>query len=902
MRCDVHHCFTMPPAMPASKTWMFLFVLTAIASQALAESIRLPAIQDNSIVMVDGEWGENAGNSGRLRIKGNQHIVVMSFDMAPVRGKLIKRAELQCYAAADELIAGVTISTIASPWDESRSTGLTSGAESVQGWGYPGARFPAVAGGNGFTLVHHSASELHDGMYRWEIAPDLVQAMAIGMAHGLAIHEHDADYSRNPTIFSREQTGKAAVLVVEVMDSPDTPPEPATELQLVPGDVNSARLLLRAPTHGFAYRVSVNGHQLGQHNVPFVTPGRPQTIFLRDLPPPVTVSPDHRVKVETISRTGEVSKAVETSGKLFPSAVLEFPQIASSQSIESSDKRLVQVEGLAVIPVVDKYDRDGAAIGSLPVNHRTQNRIFRDGRIVMTAAAGEVVGFQLLLRGKDKVAVSLELDGVSWRNDLFEAVYVPAEGRYIPDPLIPLPGELALDERQDTSVIADIYVPFDARAGRYTGQVVVSDGRQLPLEVMVLPVALPRRASFLCEMNSYGLPDHVDDYYALQQVAYDHRVHANILHYSHHTAAAGARKSNLDMRLRSGKRMDNKRYDTIEPGAKQAYWDDFVEAFGAYLDGSYFRDGHRGAIPAPGFYLTFHESWPLNCRPYFNGNPDAYLAFADNQAYASTYVDILQDFAALAERQGWNETGFQVYFNNKGSMNEPTKAPWILDEPSSYWDYRALQFYGELTDRGAASSDVHIDYRVDISRPEYCRGQMDGRDGLWVVSSTAFQNYRRLVSDRMDRDGLKVWIYGTANPVDQSNRQAVAWGVDAWRFGAAGIVPWQTVDKTGQAMRQADQLGLFIFEPSDDGRVAVRHSLRLKAFREAEQLVERLHLIQKQRNWSLDQMQEFIDHYVKLDGRVRQLDDADAGTGEYASGELLGLDSLWLATEAILQE
>ena len=133
-------------------------------------------------------------------------------------------------------------------------------------------------------------------------------------------------------------------------------------------------------------------------------------------------------------------------------------------------------------------------------------------------------------------------------------------------------------------------------------------------------------------MNSYGLPDHVDDYYALQQVAYDHRVHANILHYSHHTAAPGARKSNLDMRLRSGRRMNNQRYDAVEPGAKQAYWDDFEEAFGPYLDGSYFQDGHRGRIQAPGFYLTFHESWPLNCRAFFNGDPDAYRAFADSPA------------------------------------------------------------------------------------------------------------------------------------------------------------------------------------------------------------------------------------------------------------------------------
>jgi hypothetical protein len=67
-------------------------------------------------------------------------------------------------------------------------------------------------------------------------------------------------------------------------------------------------------------------------------------------------------------------------------------------------------------------------------------------------------------------------------------------------------------------------------------------------------------------------------------------------------------------------------------------------------------------------------------------------------------------------------------------LHEATKAPWILDEPASYWDCRALQYYGELTDQG-----------------------------LWVVSSWAFQHYRRLVTDRMERDGLKAWVYGSSN-------------------------------------------------------------------------------------------------------------------------------------------
>ncbi len=109
-----------------------LLLIVVMSAAALAESVRCPVAQDNSIVMVDGEWSENAGASGRIRIKGNQHIVAMSFDLSSVQGKKIKRAELICHAAS-ETISGVTISTIATPWDEMTSTGLTAGLKGIDG-------------------------------------------------------------------------------------------------------------------------------------------------------------------------------------------------------------------------------------------------------------------------------------------------------------------------------------------------------------------------------------------------------------------------------------------------------------------------------------------------------------------------------------------------------------------------------------------------------------------------------------------------------------------------------------------------------------------------------------------------------------------------------------------------
>lgn len=891
------------------RTLLVLLSISSLLATALVaeEAIQLPVTKDNSIVMVEGEWDLNAGQQGRIRVKGNQHMVVVAFDTTAISGKRVKKATLVCVKGEQE-ISGVSVSTIATPWNEHRSNGLTAGIDGVEDWGYRGARFPAVCGGNGFTMVHQTNSVIRDGKYYWDVPPDMIHAMAIGVAHGLAIHEHDSDTGRNPTIFSREQSGKMPYLVVELDDQVEANPEAATDLRLDSADSRSARLMLKSPIHGFAYEVSIDGKLLGRHNIPLVSNGHKQALPLRDFSSLVSAERPYEIQVVTLDRIGRRSQPAVLRSTILKASLIERPEVSFAPPHSST------VADLSAIPITDKYDASGNAVGDLPPNYRTHNSIFDGHTIRLTAAAGEVVGFQLLLRshrGKrdEKVSIKVQLDDMGPRIDLHQAVYVPSKaasgggGRLIPDPLLPMPDSILLEPDVDRSVIADIYVPFDAKPGLRKGKITISDGRIVPLELKVLPFALPRQATFFCEMNGYGLPDHVNDYYALQQVAYDHRVHANILHYSHNTAAPGSRKSNLDMRLRSGRRMDNKKYDSFEPGAKTAYWDDFVEAFGPYIDGSLFKDGHRGPIAAPGFYLTFHESWPLNCRQYFNGNPDAYQSFVDRPEYAATYVNILQDFARLAESRGWKQTGFQVYFNNKGSLAEKTKAPWILDEPSGFWDYRALQFYGELTDRGReVAPDVQINYRIDISRPEYCRGQLDRRGDLWIVSSSAFQNYRRLVTDRMQSDRLKAWVYGTSNHIHETNRNIQAWALDAWQDGATGIVPWQTIDKSGSALKEADQLGLFIFDKDTTGEPVIRHSMRLKAYRDAQQLIEYLNLLQQRRSWSQDQMRRFVNQYVDLKAQVDKTHEEDAGTTAYGRLSALGLERLRLATSELLQE
>ncbi len=871
-----------------------LLVVLLGSATAAAETVLLPVVKDNSIVLVDGELSENAGEQGRLRIKGNQHIVAMAFNTSAIVGRFVQQATLVC-AQAENNIAGVTLSTIATDWDEKTSNALTAGTSSVVDWGYLGARFPAVSGGNAWTLTAQADSLMRDGYYEWEVAPDLVHAMAIGVAHGLAIHEHDTDYGRNPTIFSREQSSKKPYLRVTFDDRVEPLPRAASGLQVSVLDVGVANLTVIAPAQGFAYEVFVDDLPLGRHNIPLVAAGESQVIYLRDLPSPMAGA-THRVRVTTLNRTGHRSEAATTEFAWPKPAAIAQP------SVPFRAASAPPIDAVAVIPVSDKYDQQGNAVGNLPEDYRTHNAIYDGQRVRLYAAAGEVVGFQLLIRGRQPVSVAVQFDA-PLRVDLHQAIYVAADDRLIPDPLLPLPPNLPLDPDKDQSVVADIYLPFDTPVSQQYGSINISDGRVIPIEVEVLPFSLPRQATFFCEMNGYGLPDLVEQYDAVQRIAYDHRLHANILHYSHNTAATGARKSNLDMRLKSGSRMDNKRYDDLQLGAKTAFWDDFVDAFGPYLDGSLFEEGHRGPITPPGFYLTFHESWPLHCRPYFNGDLDAYKAFSEHPAYSQTFVDVLASFARLAHTQAWNQAGFQVYFNNKGSLGELTKAPWILDEPTSYWDYRALRYYGELTDRGRRdAADVNLKYRIDISRPEFCRGQLDGRNDLWVVASTAFKDYRRLVTDRIERDGLQAWVYGTSNHVHESNRNLEAWALDIWRDGASGLVPWQTVNKDGTALQKGDQLGLFIFDESPSGEMRIRHSLRLKAYREAQQLIEYLNLLQVKRSWTRSDMRQFISQYIDLDATVTKVDEADAGTSNYGRLSAEGMQSLKYAAGQLLAE
>jgi len=71
---------------------MVLMLALATAGVQAAEPVRVATTKDNSIVLVDSEWRDNAGRSSRIRIKGNQHLVAMMFDRSALEGRIVQSA------------------------------------------------------------------------------------------------------------------------------------------------------------------------------------------------------------------------------------------------------------------------------------------------------------------------------------------------------------------------------------------------------------------------------------------------------------------------------------------------------------------------------------------------------------------------------------------------------------------------------------------------------------------------------------------------------------------------------------------------------------------------------------------------------------------------------------------
>ena len=825
------------------------------------KQLRLPVTRDTWFSEVGAEADGNNGGSSKLKLKSYQEMALLDIDPTALRGQTILEATLHVRLAAEPVLKRVTVSSFSVPWVEGTSTSYEprNGTSSFRHrahpdipWTLDGGDLCRVMLGQGGTLWKTADASTPDSS-RWQeipIDPAVASARVDGLSQGFLIFDDTgSEWTRdgekymsipmpNRFISSRESGPDSAPYVTVILGPQDaTPPTAPTQLEtkidgLAAGD---AEISWRSPAdQGLAgtlgFLVSIDGKPVPQSIVPLAaSPAGRVRMRLRDL----KIKPGREVSVaiRAVDGAGNVgpplSSRIQVSAKKVAVLAGSTPPFPDGKGIA-----LPGIGGakIAIIDELDKVDSStGAMIPPQPEGYLAANHLWNAGekRIRLHAARNEFVSFQvLILEGKARPALRFSGRGSEKLNATFGR-YIPVNSRIGPlsDPIVPLDGPDDIETAKSQSIHVELYVPHDVPPGDLDGILTLSDSDQtlsIAVWLHVWDFTLPDSLSFLPEMNCYGLPANERDYYRL---AHRHRTVLNRVPYSQRgEITEGCAPIWDDQRLE---------FD----------WSAWDRRFGPYLDGTAFADLPRKGVPIECFYLPLNENWPTPIEPNYNGDYWADRAFTPQ--YRGRFVAASRQFAGHIKKQGWSEPLFHAFLNGKNDFKRNGwsrgSSPWLLDEPANFQDFWALRYFASAFHEGvrqAGSSSSKLVFRADVSRPQWQRNTLDGLLDYNVVGG-AMRPYRRIVMDRKEADGQIVVEYGSANPVEESNMQAVGWSLDSWSLGSDGVLPWQTIGQA-ESWNKGDPLSLFY--PPRKGKEPVP-SVRLKAFRRGQQDVEYLTLL-----------------------------------------------------------
>jgi hypothetical protein len=446
------------------------------------------------------------------------------------------------------------------------------------------------------------------------------------------------------------------------------------------------------------------------------------------------------------------------------------------------------------------------------------------------------------------------------------------------DPAVPVelwdPKTLNLSPNAPVLTGIDIYATKTLRPGDYQIQF-QSRGKSTSITLHVWDFQLPDRMSFIPQMNCYGLPEIERSYY---QLCHQHRTTLNSLRYGW-----------------TGKVSQ----DAVPKKKLDGSWDwtEWDRKWGPLLDGTAFANSRRGPVPIEAFYLPINENWPMDHEKHFRGGYWIEDAYGDE--YWGEFRSIVRAFASHFEERNYRNTLFEFYLNNKvyfkeqrGGRWDGCSAPWVFDEPVNTQDFWALRKFGIEFWKGVENvAGPRFGYRVDISRPQWQRDLLDGVSSVEIVSGSLRQYQSRII-ERAEKYNNLVYMYGAANSFEQSNKTNIAWCVETWARGADGVVPWQSMG-TKDSWKKLDPLS--VIYPTEFGAVP---SLRLKSFRDGQQLVEYLEAYRLKTGLSRTEMGRMLLQDFGLSGQTVKLSEEDAGSVRFGAQDLERLEKLkWFLGE-----
>jgi hypothetical protein len=870
----------------------------ATMAQETSRSIRLPVTRDTWFSNVGSEADSNTGGSARLKLKSIQEMALIDVETTPLKGRVVRSATLHIRSTGEPRLKRVTVGSFGSEWFEGNAGSYEPQKGSSTNnhkrhpdvpWTVPGSDLCSVILGQGGTAWRMAEASLPDaeGWQTIAVEPSIVALRVAGLSWGFFLfddtgtewtrrgEEFVRDGYPNRFVFSRDSNrASAPYLTVEVGPEDRLPPGPPGELRVDPSDLPEGEARVswltpedKGPSGTVGFVATYHGVTVPQSLIPLAKkPGERVRMHLRDL--------------HLSSNTGNhvlSLKAVDGAGNPGPVQSLTVPlskrkvgrwTLDPGYAVKATPLPHLGGGEVAIIDELDKVQPvSGELIPSQTAGYLGSNHLWQAGKkqVRLFSARNEFVGFQILLKGPiTSVRPSLAFEGQAGSKVKVEFAryrHVKSSKGPLPDPIVPLGSEEAVEGAKSSSLLAEIYVPHDVPPGELKGTLKLDrNGESLTIGVTlkVWDFTLPDSLSFLPEMNCYGLPSNERDFYRL---AHQHRTYLNRLPYNQNGAIQDGCAPKWD-----GKTLD---------------WSAWDRRFGPLLDGSAFADLPRKNVPVDGFYLPLFENWPTPIEGNYDGGYWADRAF--KPAYRAAFVEASRQFAEHFHARKWNDTLFQAFLNNKADFKAKGwsrgSSPWLLDEPANTQDFWALRYFASAFQEGAskANGSAKLLFRADISRPQWQRNTLDGLLDFNVVGGS-MRSYHRIVLDRKEAEGQVVIEYGTANAIESSNMQAVGWCLDAWSLGMDGVLPWQTIGRA-ESWTTADTLSLFY--PSRTGGEPTP-SIRLKAYRRGQQDVEYLTMLGQllgEPRWAIG---ERVFEALKLVGERKTSGGEDAGRVDYS--------------------
>ena len=877
-------------------------------------SLRFEISSDTLLSAAEGEQTGGKGGAGKLKLKGIMEFALLDADLEKLRGKTISAAllHLRSASAAGAPLARVGVSTVAARWAEGKSgnyrprSGISTFLQAVSGgadWSYPGSTVLDVVFGKGHTIWKFADCSQPDdaGWQSCAVSADVVAARVAGISDGFCLSDEVGHiwslkngtfkykWFPNRLFFSRESRDSAPWLEVWVDGEDAIPPEPigtvAADSDGLPA--GEAILTWRTPpdrgggkTLGFFVEYMKDGRKqpMPRYLVPMAAgPGEDVRMHVQDLP----FGPGETVEylIRPVDSAGNVGQPFKGNFGVSPGPEkVVVPSVDITSFAESAERIRLGSLTISVIDLLDKIKPVGG--GTIP-EQRTGyfggNHLFsaKEKRIRLQGARNEAVCFQLNLAGRaNRIEVAYDFGrGSNLTTTVTKLANVTRYNKkrpveVLPDPLVPsrrsfsLPdadGNSSVAGQDNQSLICEVYIPHAEDSGPKSGKLVIeADGKTVAVDVdlTVWNFTLPDKLSFIPEMNAYGKVSPFKSYDAYR-LAHEHRTCLNRLPYA------------WDGRPNFAPRWNGKSFDW-------SGWDFYV---GPLVDGSAFSDLPRKGEPVDVLYLPFSENWPASLYDHYR--PSYWIEEAFDSQYREQLGAAFSEFAKHCNEEGWNETIFQFYLNNKLPNRRRFKrssAPWIFDEPVHTQDFWALRWYGLLWQQSVqpVRGNANMWYRADISRTQYARNLLWGIVDVEYIGGNTAQKTRMKLDEIVLHGNTYFAEYGTANRIEDPNTQPVLWCLSAWSKGAMGVLPWQTIG-TKRSWERAEQTALFYPDP----RGEFLPSVRLKAFRRGQQDVEYLQLLCDVLKVPCYAVADWLKSQINLKEQYYKTSRQDAGTAVY---------------------